>query len=78
MIEIFTGFILQMIASVSGTVMEFTPRKSLSECLKVKRKIERESDVYQGPRWVCKKGKLEMHKTMDGSYRPMKMLPYDG
>ena len=67
-----------MIASVSGTIMEFTPRKSLSECLKVKRKIERESDVYQGPRWVCKKGKLEMHKTMDGSYRPMKMLPYDG
>ena len=78
MIEIFTGFILQMIASVSGTVMEFTPRKSLSECLKVKRKIERENDVYQGPRWACKKGKLEMHKTMDGSYRPMKMLPYDG
>ena len=78
MIEIFTGFILQMIASVSGTIMEFTPRKSLSECLKVKRKIERESDVYQGPRWVCKKGKLEMHKPMDGSYRPMKMLPYDG
>ena len=78
MIEIFTGFILQMIASVSGTVMEFTPRKSLSDCLKFKRKIERESDVYQGPRWVCKKGKLEMHKTMDGSYRPMKMLPYDG
>ena len=67
-----------MIASVSGTVMEFTPRKSLSECLKVKRKIERESDTYQGPRWVCTKGKLEMHKTMDGSYRPMKMLPYDG
>tara|TARA_R100001082_G_scaffold108212_1_gene83165 strand:+ start:950 stop:1186 length:237 start_codon:yes stop_codon:yes gene_type:complete len=78
MIEIFTGFILQMIASVGGTVMEFTPRKSLSECLKVKRKIERESDTYQGPRWVCMKGKLEMHKTMDGSYRPMKMLPYDG
>ena len=78
MIEIFTGFILQMIASVSGTVMEFTPRKSLSECLKVQRNIERESDTYQGPRWVCTKGKLEMHKIMDGSYRPMKMLPYDG
>ena len=55
--ELFVGFILHLYNSVTGQLLEFTPRDSLSECLKVKRVIERSDPPKENPRWVCKKGK---------------------
>ena len=43
--EIFTGFILLMFMSGDVEPTEFTPRDSMMDCLKVKRKIKR----TQGP-----------------------------
>ena len=45
---------------------EFTPRSSMVECLKVKRKIKR-TQGPGGPRWVCQKGKLEL-EIKNGPY----------
>ena len=53
--ELFVGFILHLYNSVTGQLLEFTPRDSLSECLKVKRVIERSDPPKENPRWACKK-----------------------
>ena len=70
--EIFTGFILLMFMSGDVKPTEFTPRDSMMECLKVKRKIKR-TQGPGGPRWVCKKGKLEM-EIKNGEKHPLKLL----
>ena len=70
--EIFTGFILMMFMSGDVKPTEFTPRESMMECLKVKRKIKR-TQGPGGPRWVCQKGKLEM-ELKAGTKHPSKIL----
>ncbi len=70
--EIFTGFILLMFMSGDVEPTEFTPRDSMMECLKVKRKIKRVQGPG-GPRWVCQKGKLEM-EIKNGEKHPLKIL----
>ncbi len=70
--EIFTGFILLMFMSGDVKPTEFTPRDSMMECLKVKRKIKR-TQGPGGPRWVCQKGKLEM-EIKNGERHPLKIL----
>jgi len=70
--EIFTGFILLMFMSGDVKPSEFTPRDSMMECLKVKRKIKR-TQGPGGPRWVCQKGKLEM-EIKNGEKHPLKIL----
>ena len=70
--EIFTGFILLMFMSGDVKPSEFTPRDSMMECLKVKRKIKR-TQGPGGPRWVCQKGRLEM-EIKNGERHPLKIL----
>ena len=70
--EIFTGFILLMFMSGDVDPTEFTPRDSMMDCLKVKRKIKR-TQGPGGPRWVCKQGKLEM-EIKNGEKHPLKIL----
>ena len=70
--EIFTGFILMMFMSGDVKPSEFTPRDSMMQCLKVKRKIKR-TQGPGGPRWVCQKGKLEM-ELKAGTKHPLKIL----
>ena len=70
--EIFTGFILLMFMSGDVKPTEFTPRDSMMQCLKVKRKIKR-TQGPGGPRWVCKQGKLEM-EIKNGEKHPLKIL----
>lgn len=70
--EIFTGFILLMFMSGDVKPTEFTPRDSMMECLKVKRKIKR-TQGPGGPRWVCQKGKLEM-EIKNGEKHPLKII----
>tara|TARA_R100000458_G_C8187681_1_gene182486 strand:- start:566 stop:793 length:228 start_codon:yes stop_codon:yes gene_type:complete len=72
--ELFVGFILHLYNSVTGQLLEFTPRDSLSECLKVKRVIERSDPPKENPRWVCKKGKLKLKKMGDGKYHPVEII----
>ena len=70
--EPFVGFILHLYTT-AGALSEFTPRDSLSACLKAKRVIER-SDPPQGKeRWICRKGKLLL-KTIDGKQYPVKII----
>ena len=54
---------------------EFTPRTSVSECLKTKRKIRR-TQGPGGPRWVCGQGKIEM-QIINGESHPVKLLEID-
>ncbi len=54
---------------------EFTPRSSMVECLKVKRKIKR-TQGPGGPRWVCQKGKLEL-EIKNGEKHPVRILEID-
>ena len=69
------GFVLFLYTS-AGQLLEFTPRDSLSECLSIKRKIERTDPPPRGKeRWVCKKGKLKI-KTMNGKKYPVEVLDY--
>lgn len=67
--EIFTGFILFMFMSGDVEPTEFTPRESMMDCLKVKRKIKR-TQGPGGPRWVCQQGKLEM-EIKNGEKHPL-------
>lgn len=68
--ETFVGFVLYLYTT-AGSLLEFTPRDSLSECLKAKRVIER-TDPHK-ERWVCRKGKLLL-KTIDGKQYPVKII----
>jgi len=53
--------------------LEFTPRDSLSDCLKAKRVIERSDPPKGKERWICRKGKLLL-KTIDGKKYPVKII----
>ena len=68
--ETFVGFIL-LLYTTAGALLEFTPRDSLSDCLKAKRVIER-TDPHKA-RWICRKGKLLL-KTIDGKQYPVKII----
>ena len=64
--ETFVGFVLFLYTS-AGQLLEFTPRDSLSECLSIKRKIERTDPP---PR-----GKVKI-KTMNGKKYPVEVLDH--
>jgi len=70
--EIFSGFVLMMFMSGDVKPTEFTPRETLGECLKVKRIIRRNQGA-NGPRWVCKQGKLQIERVGDDIH-PIKIL----
>ncbi len=73
--ETFVGFVLYLYTT-AGQLLEFTPKDSLSECLRMKRKIERTDPPQRGKeRWVCKQGKLRL-KTIDGKKYPVEVLDY--
>ena len=73
--ENFIGFVLYLYTT-AGQLLEFTPRDSLSDCLKTKRKIERTDPPPRGKeRWVCKQGKLKL-KTIDGKKYPVEVIDY--
>ena len=73
--ETFIGFVLYLYTT-AGQLLEFTPRDSLSDCLKTKRKIERTHPPIRGKeRWVCKQGKLKL-KTIDGKKYPVEVIDH--
>jgi len=51
--------------SVGGSPIEWTPHFKLSECLVVKRKIERNVGIKAGERYSCKKDTVEIKKVDD-------------
>ena len=70
MIEIFKGFILFLF--VDGTPLEFTPREGLSDCLKTKREIVRNTGASPN-RYACAKGEIQMQE-INGKMHPIKLL----
>jgi len=51
--------------SVGGNPIEWTPHFKLSECLSVKRKIERNVGVKVGERYSCTKATVEVNQIDD-------------
>ena len=70
MIEIFTGFILFLF--VDGTPLEFTPKDGLSDCLKTKREIVRNTGTSPN-RYSCAQGKIRMQE-INGKFHPIELL----
>jgi len=70
MIEMFSGFILFLF--VDGTPLEYTPKNSLSDCLKTKREIVRNTGAMSN-RYRCAEGKLEL-KEVNGKMHPVKIV----
>ncbi len=58
MIEIFTGFVLFLF--IDGDPMEYTPKDSLSDCLKAKREIARNLGEAHGGRYSCVQAELKV------------------
>jgi hypothetical protein len=56
MIEIFKGFVLFLF--IDGDPMEYTPKESLSDCLKAKREITR--NIGESGRYSCAQGELKV------------------
>ena len=71
--KVFAGWILHMF--ISGQLKEYTPRGGMTECLKIKRKIQR-SQGQDGARWECKTGKLKI-RHYDAGELGLKWLPVD-
>tara|TARA_R100000149_G_C5857253_1_gene124196 strand:- start:464 stop:682 length:219 start_codon:yes stop_codon:yes gene_type:complete len=69
MLEIFKGFILFLF--VDGTPLEFTPKESLSDCLKTKREIAR--NVGNSNRYSCGQGQIRMEEH-NGKMQPIELL----
>ena len=69
MIEIFKGFILFLF--VDGTPIEYTPKESLSDCLKTKREIAR--NVGNSNRYSCGQGQIRMEEH-NGKMQPIELL----
>ncbi len=69
MLEIFKGFILFLF--VDGTPIEFTPKDSLSDCLKTKREIAR--NIGDDGRYSCGEGQIKM-KEMNGKMQPIELI----
>ena len=70
MLEVFKGFILFLF--VDGTPLEFTPRDSLSDCLKTKREIVRNNGAMSN-RYSCAEGQIQM-KEINGIMHPIELL----
>ena len=70
MLEVFKGFILFLF--VDGTPLEFTPRDSLSDCLKTKREIVRNNGSMSN-RYSCAEGQIQM-KEINGKMHPIELL----
>ena len=70
MVEIFKGFILFLF--VDGTPLEFTPKDGLSDCLKTKREIERNTGASPN-RYSCAQGKIRMQE-INGKFHPIELL----
>ena len=56
MIEIFKCFVLFLF--IDGDPMEYTPKESLSDCLKAKREIAR--NIGESGRYSCAQGELKV------------------
>ena len=69
MLEIFKGFILFLF--VDGAPLEFTPKDSLSDCLKTKREIAR--NVGNSNRYSCGQGQIRMEEH-NGKMQPIELL----
>ena len=69
MLEIFKGFILFLF--VDGTPLEFTPKESLSDCLKTKREIAR--NIGNNNRYSCGEGEIRMEEH-NGKLQPVELL----
>ena len=72
MVEIFKGFILFLF--VDGTPLEFTPKANLSECLKTKREIMRNTGTSQS-RYSCGKGEIRMQE-INGKFHPVELIDH--
>ena len=70
MVEIFTGFILFLF--VDGTPLEFTPKDGLSDCLKTKREIVRNTGASPN-RYSCAQGIIRMQE-INGKLHPIELL----
>ncbi len=70
MLEIFQGFILFLF--VDGTPLEYTPKDSLSDCLKTKREIVRNTGAMSN-RYRCGEGQIQM-KEIDGKIHPIDLI----
>ena len=70
MVEIFKGFILFLF--VDGTPLEFTPKDGLSDCLKTKREIVRNTGASPN-RYSCAQGKIRMQE-INGKLHPIELL----
>ena len=70
MLEVFKGFILFLF--VDGTPLEYTPRDSLSDCLKTKREIVRNNGAMSN-RYSCAEGQIQM-KEINGKMHPIQLL----
>ena len=70
MIEIFKGFILFLF--VDGTALEFTPRDGLSDCLKTKRQIVRNTGASPN-RYKCAQGEIKMQE-INGKMHPIELI----
>ena len=70
MLEVFKGFILFLF--VDGTPLEYTPKDSLSDCLKTKREIVRNTGAMS-TRYSCAEGKIQM-KEINGKMHPIELL----
>ena len=70
MLEIFQGFILFLF--VDGTPLEYTPKDSLSDCLKTKREIVRNTGAMAS-RYSCAEGKIKL-KEINGKMHPVELL----
>jgi hypothetical protein len=69
MIEIFTGFILFLF--VDGSAIEYTPKESLSDCLKTKREITR--NLGESGRYSCAQGQVKL-KDINGQKLPVGLV----
>jgi hypothetical protein len=74
MIKEFTGFVLLMYAN--GDILEYTPKESMSDCLKTKRIVERQRTEHTSVRWSCETGVVKMKKIKDG-WHPIQLLDLD-
>jgi len=70
MIEVFTGFILFLF--VDGTPLEFTPREGLSDCLKTKREIARNTGAASN-KYRCGEGQIKMQE-INGKMHPIELM----
>ena len=69
MIEIFKGFVLFLF--VDGSPIEYTPKKSLSDCLKTKREIAR--NMGEAGRYSCAQGTLKV-QDINGKKLPVGLV----